>query len=172
MSTEREFSSWHPQLLHAALPPMMLQCLYFYFAIFGWLSFSLLIFSCLDEHIAWRDAETPLPFCSTSLLGSPRSCPGSLLSAEICFSNSLSKRRNPSLQCDHFAEVCSSRIETIPAPAVLAIRACLFDNLLTFVNDCNHGWEDAGCTPPSWCCVEVEQDSHFLCLVSARTCTF
>lgn len=171
MSTAHGFSSCHPQPLRAALPPTMLQCLYFYFAIFGWLSFNLLMFSCLDEHIAWRDAEVPLPFCSTSLLGWPRSCPGSSLSAGTCFSNSLSTRRNPSSRCGHFSGVCSSRIETAPAPAVSAIEACSFDNLLIFVNDCSHGLEAAGSTP-SWCRVEVEQDSHFLCLSSSQTYTF
>ena len=171
MSTAHEFSSCHPQLLRAALPPTMLQCLYFYFAIFGWLTFGLLMFSCLDEHIAWQGAEAPLPFCSTSLLGWPRSCPGSSLSAGTCFSNSLSTHRNPSSRCDHFSGVCSSSIETAPAPAVLAIKAHSFDNWLIFANDCSHGLEDAGCTP-SWCHAEVEQAGHFLCLSSSRTYTF
>ena len=166
-----EFSSCHLQLLRVALPPTRLRYLYFYFVIFGWLTFSLLTFSCWDEHIAWQDAEAPLPFCSKWLLGWPRSCPGSLPSAETCFSNSISKHRNLSLRCDHGSGVCSSSIETAPAPAVLAAKACSFDNSLIFVSDCNHGSEAGGSTP-SWCRGEAELESHFLCLTCSQRYTF
>lgn len=170
-----EFSSCHPQLLHAAPLPMKLLYLYFYFAKFGWfidwLAFSLLMFSCWDEHIAWQDAEAPLPSCSRWLLGWPRSCPDSSLSAGTCFSNSISTHRNPSSQYDHFSEVCSSGIEAAPAPAALAIAARSFDNLLIFVNGRSRGSEAAGCAP-SWCCGGLELDRHFLCLSSSPTYTF